>query len=97
MPQLPAPDPLSHLTEILPDGTRIEPGAEDHTTFVDDRWIAERIGMQIATIRSQRFKRRRGLPHWFPLDAVMFGSKPRYRRAEAIAWLRSQPAQNAAE
>ncbi len=60
---------------------------DDATTFVDDQWIAERIGMKVATIRSQRFKRRHGLPHWLDLDPVMIGSKPRYRLSTALNWL----------
>ncbi len=57
------------------------------TTFVDDHWLAQRIGMKVATIRSQRFKRRHGLPHWLDLDPVMIGSKPRYRLSTALNWL----------
>ena len=60
---------------------------DDATTFVDDQWIAERIGMKVPTIRSQRFKRRHGLSHWLDLDPVMIGSKPRYRLSSALEWL----------
>ena len=58
--------------------------------FVGDLWLAERIGMSAATIRAQRFRRRHGLPHWLDLDAVMIGSKPRYKLSEALAWLERQ-------
>ncbi len=64
------------------------------TAFVDDHWLAQRIGMKVATIRSQRFKRRHGLPHWLDLDPVMIGSKPRYRLSTALNWLQGQVRQN---
>jgi hypothetical protein len=83
-------DPLAHLEEILPNSARINLQLEKHPTFVDDAWIANQIGMQIATIRSQRFKRRHGMPHWFTLDAVMIGSSPRYRLTDALDWLASR-------
>ena len=60
------------------------------TTFVTDRWLADQLQMAVATIRSQRFKRRHGQKHWLTIDAVYVGSKPRYRRSEAIEWLRNQ-------
>jgi hypothetical protein len=53
--------------------------------------------MKVATIRSQRFKRRHGLDHWLDLDPVMIGAKPRYRRSEALAWLHGQTRENAIE
>ena len=89
MPQLTKPDPFAGCTEILPSGA-VRPPYEDHTTFVDDRWLAGRIGMKVPTIRSQRFKRLHGEPHWLTLDPIYFGSKPRYRRAEAINWLQER-------
>ena len=75
--------------ETVSKQSRIDAGhsTEDTTTFVDDQWIAERIGMKVPTIRSQRFKRRHGLPHWLDLDPVMIGSKPRYRLSMALDWL----------
>ncbi len=75
--------------ETVSKQSRIDAGhsTEDTTTFVDDQWIAERIGMKVSTIRSQRFKRRHGLPHWLDLDPVMIGSKPRYRLSMALDWL----------
>ena len=66
------------------------------TTFVDDRWIAQQIGMKPATIRSQRFKRSHGLPHWLDIDHVMIGSKPRYSLAVAFAYLRRLASANEA-
>ena len=95
MPQLPKPDPLSGLTEILPDDTPAKHSSSSE--FVTDSWLADQLQMAVATIRSQRFKRRHRLPHWLSLDAVMIGSKPRYRRSEAIAWLQSQATKNAFE
>ena len=65
-------------------------------TFVDDQWLSLHIGMKVATIRSQRFKRRHGLDHWLDLDPVMIGTKPRYRLSEALAWLEAQGAKKAA-
>ncbi len=78
--------------ETVSKQSRIDAGhsTEDTTTFVDDQWIAERIGMKVSTIRSQRFKRRHGLPHWLDLDPVMIGSKPRYRLSSALKWLQGR-------
>ncbi len=78
--------------ETVSKQSRIDAGhsTEDTTTFVDDQWIAERIGMKVSTIRSQRFKRRHGLPHWLDLDPVMIGSKPRYRLSSALEWLQGR-------
>ena len=82
--------------ETVSKQSRIDAGhsTEDTTTFVDDQWIAERIGMKVSTICSQRFKRRHGLPHWLDLDPVMIGSKPRYRLSTALNWLQGQVRQN---
>ncbi len=57
------------------------------TTFVTDRWLADQLQMAVATIRSQRFKRRHGLNHWLDLDPIYIGSKPRYRLSDALKWL----------
>ena len=56
--------------ETVSKQSRIDAGhsTEDTTTFVDDHWLAQRIGMKVATIRSQRFKRRHGLPLWIDGD-----------------------------
>ena len=88
MTHFPKPDPLAGLTEILPSGA-VKPPSED-SEFVTDSWLADQLQMAVATIRSQRFKRRHGEDHWLDLDATYIGSKPRYRRTEAIAWLQSQ-------
>ena len=89
MPQFPKPDPLAHLVEILPDGTPVNPPFED-SEFITDAWLAKQLQMAVATIRSQRFKRLHGLDHWLDLAPVYIGSKPRYRRSEALTWLRGQ-------
>ena len=81
-------DPLAHLVEIRPDGTPVESALPSE--FVTDPWLANQLQMAVATIRSQRFKRRHGQKHWLTIDAVYVGSKPRYRRSEAIEWLRDQ-------
>ena len=70
--------------------------ADPTTAFVDDRWLAQQIGMKPATIRSQRFKRSHGLPHWLDIDHVMIGSKPRYSLAVAFAYLRRLASANEA-
>jgi hypothetical protein len=89
MSDSPMNDPLGHLVEVpRPGAPELSP--EDRTKFVDDRWFAEQIGMKVATIRSQRFRRRQGLPHWLTIDAVMIGSCPRYRRFDALEWLASR-------
>ena len=85
----PKHDPLAHMVEILPSGELKLP-VEDQTAFIDDAWIADRIGIKIATVRNQRFKRRRGLDHWLHIDPVMFGSLPRYRKSDVIAWLQNR-------
>ncbi len=56
-------------------------------TFVTDRWLSDQLQMAVATIRSQRFKRRHGLNHWLDLDPIYIGSKPRYRLSDALKWL----------
>ena len=82
----------NELIEILPDGTRIDPNNPyELSEFVNDQWLANQIGMKIATIRSQRFKRLHGYEHWLDIDPVYIGSKPRYRRSEALDWLKRQP------
>ena len=88
MPQFPEPDPLGHLVEIRPDGTPVEPPLSSE--FVTDAWLAGQLQMAVATIRSQRFKRLHGLDHWLGLAPVYIGSKPRYRRSDAIRWLQKQ-------
>lgn len=85
MTNFPKPDPLAHLTEILPESTPVEPTSP--TEFVTDAWLAEQLQMAVATVRSQRFKRLHGLDHWLDLTPVYIGSKPRYRRVEALQWL----------
>jgi hypothetical protein len=93
MSQLPKPDPLAHLVEINPDGTPVQPASSSE--FVTDVWLADQLQMAVATIRSQRFKRLHGQDHWLDLAPVYIGSRPRYRRSDAIEWLERQAAQNA--
>ena len=95
MHKYPASDPLAHCVEIRPDGTPVKPASS--TEFVTDAWLADQLQMAVATIRSQRFKRLHGLDHWLDLAPVYIGSKPRYRRFDAISWLQRQARKNAAE
>ena len=95
MPQFLKSDPLSGLTEIRPDGTPVEPTLPSE--FVTDTWLAGQLQMAVATIRSQRFKRLHGLDHWLDIAPIYLGSRPRYRRSDAIAWLQSQSTRNAFE
>jgi hypothetical protein len=95
MINFPKPDPLAHLVEINPDGTPVKPTSPSE--FVTDSWLANQLQMAVATIRSQRFKRLHGLDHWLDLAPVYIGSKPRYRRTDAIAWLQCQTTRNAFE
>ena len=88
MPQFSKPDPLAHLVEILPSGAVKPPS--DESEFVTDAWLAGQLQMAVATIRSQRFKRLHSLDHWLDLAPVYIGSKPRYRRSDAIRWLQKQ-------
>ena len=83
------------LIEIRPDGSPVKPDLTSE--FVTDAWLAGQLQMAIATIRSQRFKRLHGLDHWLDLAPVYIGSKPRYRRSDAISWLQSRPTQSAFE
>lgn len=82
------PDPLAGFTEILPS-VPVNPPA-DESEFVTDTWLAKQMQMAVATVRSQRWKRLHGLDHWLDLTPVYLGSRPRYRRSEAIGWLHSQ-------
>ena len=81
-------DPLAHLVEIRPDGSPVKSTLPSE--FVTDAWLADQLQMAVATIRSQRFKRLHGIDHWLGLAPVYIGSKPRYRRTEALAWLQSR-------
>lgn len=67
---------------------------EEESEFVTDAYLAHHLGMAVATIRAQRFKRRHGQEHWLTIDAVTIGNRPRYRRSEAIAWLQGQVREN---
>lgn len=88
MPTIPKPDPLAHLVEINPDGTPVKPTSSSE--FVTDSWLADQLQMAVATIRSQRYKRLHGLDHWLDLAPIYLGSRPRYRRSEALAWIFSR-------
>ncbi len=87
------PQPVDLDAALDGEAVSIRPDA----CFVDDHWLAQRIGMKVSTIRSQRFKRRHGLPHWLDLDPVMIGSKPRYRLSSALEWLQGRGQQNTAK
>jgi hypothetical protein len=65
---------------------KVKQPSED-SEFVTDVWLADQLQMAVATIRSQRFKRLHELDHWLDLTPVYIGSKPRYRRSEALAWI----------
>ena len=95
MSNFPKPDPLAHLVEINPNGSPVKPASSSE--FVTDSWLADQLQMAVATIRSQRFKRLHGYDHWLDLAPVYIGSKPRYRRTAAIAWLQCQTTRNAFE
>ena len=87
--------PLKELEAMEPSNHQAisQIDRETDTIFVDDRWFADRIGMKQSTIRSERFKRRHGLPHWLTVDSVLIGSKPRYRLSDALAWLKGRKAE----
>jgi len=63
---------------------------QNNTVIIDDRETAAIIKAKPATIRGQRFKRRKGLDHWFTVDPVMIGSLPRYRKADVLAFVEAQ-------
>ena len=74
--------------EIQPDESQAE--NTEPTELVNDVWIADQLRMKVPTIRSQRHKRRKSLDHWFDVDPVFIGAKPRYRRTDVMAWLKRQ-------
>jgi hypothetical protein len=90
----PKHDPLAHLVEINPDGSPVRPTSSSE--FVTDSWLADQLQMAVATIRSQRFKRLHGFDHWLTLDPTYLGSRPRYRRSQALSWIHSREQSNAA-
>ena len=96
MANIPKPDPFAGLTEILPSGA-VKPPFSEESEFVTDSWLANQLQMAVATIRSQRFKRLHGLDHWLDIAPTYIGSRPRYRRSTAIAFLQSQKTKNAFE
>jgi hypothetical protein len=85
----PKPDPFADAVEILPYG-KVKPPSFEESEFVTDSWLASQLAMAVATIRSQRFKRLHGHDHWLDIAPVYLGSRPRYRRSEALAWIHSQ-------
>jgi hypothetical protein len=89
MPNYTKPDPFADAVEILPYG-KVKPPSSGESEFVTDAWLADQLQMAVATIRSQRFKRLHGHDHWLDIDPIYIGSKPRYRRTEAIEWLQSK-------
>ena len=59
--------------------------------LIGDGDIAKLVSLSKSWVRSQRFKRRHGLPHDFTLDPVIIGSTtPRYLLAEVLAWIDAQ-------
>jgi hypothetical protein len=81
-------DTPSDWVEINPDGSPVKPTLSSE--FVTDSWLAEQLQMAVATIRSQRFKRLHGHDHWLDIAPTYIGSRPRYRRSEALAWIHSR-------
>lgn len=53
-----------------------------------DREIADLLSLSQAWVRTQRYKRRHGLPHVFNIDPVLIGSVPRYRIDEVNNWIK---------
>ena len=94
MTRFPEHDPLAHMVEIYPDGTPVKRVEQSHAPATqplkDDAWVADLVDMKVPTIRSQRHKRKHGQKHWFQVDPVYIGSKPRYRPSEVFAWLKRQ-------
>lgn len=56
-------------------------------TLLDDSAVAEVLRLAPATIRGQRFRRRKGLPHWLTIDPIYVGTRARYRQEELAEWL----------
>jgi hypothetical protein len=55
--------------------------------LLDDVGVARLLRMAPATIRVQRFRRRRNLPHWLRIDPIYVGSRPRYRQTDVAEWM----------
>ncbi len=67
------------------------PAVDVHGTwFVNDAWIALQLQMKPGTIRAQRYRRNHGQPHWFTIDPVHIGTKPRYIRSDVEQWILKQ-------
>lgn len=62
--------------------------------FLTDADIARILGMSRSWVRKERFNRHHGLPHSFDLDAIYFGSSPRYRTEEVLRWCEGRAAQS---
>jgi hypothetical protein len=57
--------------------------------LLNDKRIAELLGVSNIWVRGQRCKRRHGLSHEFNIDPIMIGSMPRYRHDDVIAWIKN--------
>jgi hypothetical protein len=53
--------------------------AEPMARLFNDGDVAQLFAMSKSWARQQRYRRRRGLPHFLTVDAVLVGTKPRYR------------------
>ena len=47
--------------------------------LLNDGEVAQLFAMSKSWVRQQRYRRRHGLPHFLTVDAVLVGTKPRYR------------------
>ncbi len=78
---------ITSTTAVCRTGDRKE---QENSWFVNDAWIAHQLQMKPGTIRVQRHRRSHGELHWFTIDPVLIGAKPRYVRTEVESWLRGK-------
>jgi predicted DNA-binding transcriptional regulator AlpA len=60
---------------------------KQEVAFISDREIGRLVGFSSEWVRQQRYFRRHGKKHSFPLDPIYIGTKPRYRASEVYAWV----------
>ena len=80
------PQPSSAMTPK--EESTASSGDPPDPQLMKDAEVAHLLAMSQSWVKGQRFKRRHGLTHVFDIDPVMVASKPRYRRAEVLNWLK---------
>ena len=52
---------------------------EVQTRLMSDKDIAAHLSMSQSWVRQQRWRRKKGEPHFLTIDPIMIGTSPRYR------------------